>query len=197
MLSLVRLPLMVKTAIRKTSLHIAFLNQFLKTQSFGIDMKFGAIKNIIGSLAPTLGQALAGPLGGTAAAAIASVLGCSTEPKVLEKAVQNATPEQLAQIKRADNDFKVQMKQLDVDVFALQTADTQDARKFFNKDWTARIIAVLCVVFFGCYIFMVTIQPPDANSDAVINLVLGYLGGIVSSIISYYFGSSDTGNSSE
>ena len=154
MLSLVRLPLMVKAAIRKTSLHIASLNQFLKTQSFGIDMKFGAIKNIIGSLAPTLGQALAGPLGGTAAAAIASVLGCSTEPKVLEKAVQNATPEQLAQIKRADNDFKVQMKQLDVDVFALQTADTQDARKFFNKDWTARIIAVLCVVFFGCYIFM-------------------------------------------
>ena len=37
---------------------------------------------------------------------------------------------------------------------------------------------------------MVTIQPPDQNSDAVINLVLGYLGGIVSSVISFYFGSS-------
>ena len=160
-------------------------------------MKFLAIKNIISTLAPTLGQALAGPLGGTAASAIASVLGCSTNPKDLEKAVQAATPEQLSEIKKADNDFKVRMKELDVDVFALETADTQDARKFFNKDWTARAIALLCVLFFGSYIFMVTIQPPDANSDAVINLVLGYLGGIVSSIISYYFGSSQKGNSSE
>jgi hypothetical protein len=160
-------------------------------------MKFDAIKGIIGSLAPTLGTALAGPLGGTAASAIATVLGCDPEPKALEKAVQNATPEQLAEIKRCEQDFKLQMKKLDLDVFALQTADVQDARKFFGKDWTARIIAVLCVLFFGCYIFMVTIQEPNQNSDAVINLVLGYLGGLVSSIISYYFGSSAQGNSSE
>jgi ABC-type enterochelin transport system permease subunit len=84
------------------------------------------------------------------------------------------------------------MKELDVDVFALQTADTQDARKRFSGDWTARLIAVMCVLFFGSYIFMVTIQEPNQNSDAVINLVLGYLGGIVSSIISFYFGASQS-----
>lgn len=155
-------------------------------------MKFGAIKNIIGGLAPTLGQALGGPLGGTAATAIAAVLGCEPEPKAMEKAIQTATPEQLAEIKKAELDFEVRMKELDVDVFTLQTADIQDARKRFSGDWTARLIAVLCVLFFGCYIFMVTIQEPNQNSDAVINLVLGYLGGLVSAIINYYFGASQS-----
>ena len=48
----------------------------------------------------------------------------------------------------------------------------------------------MCVCFFGAYIALVTIQPPDANDDGIVNLVLGYLGGIVSSIISFYYGAS-------
>jgi hypothetical protein len=42
-------------------------------------MNFDAIKNIIGAVAPTLGTALGGPLGGAAASAIAGVLGCDTD----------------------------------------------------------------------------------------------------------------------
>jgi hypothetical protein len=34
-------------------------------------MKFGLIKNMVGALAPTLGSALGGPLGGQAASVIA------------------------------------------------------------------------------------------------------------------------------
>ena len=43
--------------------------------------------------------------------------------------------------------------------------------------------------FLG-YIFLVTLQPPEQNSEALINLVLGYLGGLASAIISFYFGAS-------
>jgi len=153
-------------------------------------MKFDAIKGIIGSLAPTVAQALGGPLAGTAASAIAKVLNCEPEPKALQQAVQNATPEQLAEIKRADNDFAVQMKKLDVDVFALQTADTQHARKSFAGDWTPKIIAILMVMFVGGYITMVTVQPPDANSDTIVSLVLGNLFGVLSTISAFYFGAS-------
>ena len=35
---------------------------------------------------------------------------------------------------------------------------------------------------------------PEQNSEALINLVLGYLGGLASAIISFYFGSSHTGD---
>ena len=115
-------------------------------------MKFGAIKGLIGAVAPTIGQALGGPLGGTAAQAIAQVLGCKPDEKSIEKAVQNATPEQLAEIKKAELDFQARMKELDVDVFKLETADIQNARQAFKGDWTPRFIAIACVLFFGGYI---------------------------------------------
>lgn len=153
-------------------------------------MKFDAIKGLIGAVAPTIGQALGGPLGGAAAQTIASVLGCKPDEKSIANAVQAATPEQLAEIKKAELDFQVQMKKLDVDVFALEAEDVQHARSAFKGDWTPKFIAVACVIFFGGYIALVTIQDPSANDDGIVNLVLGYLGGIVSSIISFYYGAS-------
>jgi hypothetical protein len=153
-------------------------------------VKFDAIKGLIGAVAPTLGQALGGPLGGAAAQTIASVLGCKPDEKSIANAVQAATPEQLAEIKKAELDFQVQMKKLDVDVFALEAEDVQHARSAFKGDWTPKFIAVACVIFFGGYIALVTIQDPSANDDGIVNLVLGYLGGIVSSIISFYYGAS-------
>jgi hypothetical protein len=41
---------------------------------------------------------------------------------------------------------------------------------------------------------MVTLQAPESNDDAIVNLVLGYLGGLVSGIASFYFGSSHNGD---
>jgi len=153
-------------------------------------MKFNAIKGLIGTLAPTIGKALGGPLGGAAAQTIAGVLGCKPDEKSIEKAVQAATPEQLAEIKKAEFDFQARMKELDVDVFKLETEDIQNARSTFKGDWTPKFIAVACVFFFGGYIALVTLQDPAANDDGIVNLVLGYLGGIVSSIISFYYGAS-------
>lgn len=154
-------------------------------------MKFDKIKSIIGAVAPTIGSALGGPLGGAAVQAVAQVLGVDPQqPKQIEQALQQATPEQLAEIKKAELAFEARMKELDVDVFALETKDIQHARVAHKGDWTPRVIALLCVFFFGGYIFSVTFMPPEANSEAVINLVLGYLGGVVSAIVSFYFGAS-------
>ena len=152
-------------------------------------MKFNAIKSLIGAFAPQIGQALGGPLGGAAAQTIAAVLGCSPDEKSLTTAIQNATPEQLAEIKKAELNFERQMKELDVDVFKLETEDAQNARQAFKGDWTPKIIAIALVAFFGAYIALVTLNPGE-NDDGIVNLVLGYLGGLVSSIISFYYGAS-------
>ena len=144
-------------------------------------MKLSILKNLVGTVAPTIGTALGGPMGGMAANMISEVLGCDPEPKKIQKAMETATPEQLAELKKVESDFEVQMKKLDIDLFALETAEVQDARKNFSKDWTARIIGI----------FVVTLQPPEQNSEALINLVLGYLGGLASAIISFYFGASN------
>jgi hypothetical protein len=148
------------------------------------------LKNVIGAVAPSLGAALGGPLGGMASKVICGVLGCEDNPKAIDNAVQQASPEQLLELKKAEQTFEVQMKELDVDIFKLETMDIQDARSKFSKDWTARLIGLLTVGGFMGYIFLVTLQPPEQNSEALINLVLGYLGGLASAIISFYFGAS-------
>tara|TARA_R100001460_G_scaffold3167_7_gene9631 strand:- start:2233 stop:2703 length:471 start_codon:yes stop_codon:yes gene_type:complete len=147
--------------------------------------------NIIGSVAPTLGTALGGPLGGMAGDVISKILGVDNNPASLEKAIATATPEQLMEIKKAEKDFEAKMKELDVDLYKLETQEKQDARKTFSKDWTARIIGIAMVGGFLGYIFLVTLQPPEQNSEALINLVLGYLGGLASAVISFYFGASN------
>ena len=157
-------------------------------------MKFKLLKNVVGNLAPTLGSALAGPMGGMAGNLVAEVLGCDPEPKKIEQAIQNATPEQLMELKKAEKDFEIKMKELDVDIFVMETADIQDARKVFAKDWTPRIFGLVALFGFVGYIFLVTLQPPDANSDTIVSLVLGYLGGLVSAIASFYFGASNKEN---
>tara|TARA_R100000664_G_scaffold4380_1_gene8927 strand:- start:6168 stop:6647 length:480 start_codon:yes stop_codon:yes gene_type:complete len=153
-------------------------------------VKFDLIKNVVGSLAPTLGSALGGPLGGQAASVVAQVLGCKPEPKAINAAVSAATPEQLLELKKAEQEFELQMKELEVDVFALETKDKQDARSKFSKDWTTRFMGMITLSGFMGYIFLVTLQPPEQNSEALINLVLGYLGGLASAVISFYFGAS-------
>ena len=157
-------------------------------------MNFDKIKGLVGSLAPTLGAALGGPVGGAAATMLADVLGCDPTPQKLERALSQATPEQLAEIKKAELDFEVRMKELEVDVFALETKDIQHARESFSEDWTARAIAILSILLFGGYVLLVTLQPADDNDLNVVNLVLGYLGGIVSSVVSFYFGASKSGS---
>jgi Fe2+ transport system protein B len=155
------------------------------------------LKNLVGAVAPTLGSAMAGPLGGMAMGKIAEVLGVSNDQKSIQQALQNATPEQMLELKKAEQEFDVQMKELEVDVFKLETEDKQHARSMFSKDWTARIIGLCTIAGFLGYIFLVTLQPPEQNSEALINLVLGYLGGLASAIISFYFGASHTGDKGE
>ena len=133
------------------------------------------LKNLVGAVAPTLGTAMGGPLGGVAGKVISEALGVPNN-------------------KEAELKFEADMKKMEVDVFALETADKQDARKAFSKDWTARIIGIATIGGFLGYIFLVTLQPPEQNSEALINLVLGYLGGLASAIISFYFGASNTSN---
>ena len=62
-----------------------------------------------------------GPIGGMAANILSEALGVKADPQSIEQAIHNATPQQLLELKKAEKDFEVQMKELDVDVYALQT----------------------------------------------------------------------------
>ena len=152
------------------------------------------LKSIVGVVAPTLAQGLANPAGaisGLAINAIAEKLGIEANPQAVSKALgDHPTKEQMLELQKIEQDFKLEMKQLGLDVYKVQTQDIQNARKTFSGDWTSKILGFITIGGFMGYIFLVTIQPPEQNSEALINLVLGYLGGLASAVISFYFGAS-------
>ena len=85
-------------------------------------MKFNLIKNVVGALAPTLGSALGGPLGGQAAQLLLVYLDVNQIQNLLIK-LSSSTPEQMLELKKAEQNFELQMKELEVDVFKLEVED--------------------------------------------------------------------------
>ena len=82
-------------------------------------LKKGLLKKVVGTIAPTIGSALGGPMGGMAMNMIAEKLGVPNNAQAVEKAIQNATPEQMMEIKKAEQEFDLKMKELDVEVFEI------------------------------------------------------------------------------
>ena len=118
-------------------------------------MKFNKIKSLIGGLVPTIAAGMGSPVAGMAVNMVADALGCKPEPRSIEQAIADATPEQLLRLKEAEQNFEIQMKQMDIDVFALETQDIQDARSKFGNDWTPKVLGLLSMMGFMSYIFFI------------------------------------------
>ena len=97
----------------------------------------------------------------------------------------------MVELKKAEKDFQLKMKEYEIDIYSLETKDTQHAREKFSNDWTPKFLGSLTLVGFIGYIFMITAYPIDDSSDDIVMLILGYLSGIASAVISFYFGSSN------
>ena len=149
------------------------------------------LKSILGSLAPTLGAAIGGPLGGQAGQILSQVLGVPNNQNSIEQAMNNITAEQMIELKKAETDFEVRMRELDVDVFRLETEDVKDAREKFSNDWTPKVLGLVSMFGFMGYIFFITAVPIDDASDDIVMLIIGSLTGIATAVISFYFGSSN------
>ena len=102
-------------------------------------------------------------------------------------------PEKAMLVKQADGDFKDRIREMEIDLesFKAEVDDRKDARAKFSDDPTPKVFAMFALLGFLAYVFLVTIQPPDANDDGVVNLILGYLGGLVSGISAFFFGGSN------
>ena len=150
---------------------------------------------LVGTVAPTLGSALGGPLGGMAGAILSKiVLGKEkgTEAE-LATALANVTPEQLLAIKKADQDFAARMKELDIDVFRLETADVQSARSLFSVNYWPQM--TLSALFVGGYFVIMALYisgrvsiPPEIKDT--VTVLIGIMSASVTAIMAFWFGSS-------
>lgn len=153
-----------------------------------------SVKSVLGAVAPALGTALGGPFGGMAASAIADALGLgqSASDEEIKQTLARATPDQLLAIKKADQEFSLQMKSLDVDFERIAQADRDSARKreIEVKDNIPAILAIAITIgFFGVLGYLLGWGLPNAGGEALL-VMLGSLGTAWSGIIAYYFGSS-------
>jgi hypothetical protein len=98
-------------------------------------MDLGKFGSLIGAIAPTIATALGGPVAGMAVKALSSALfghPNGSEDDIMS-ALAGATPDQITAIKKIDADFKVQMKQLDIDLVKIAADDRRSARKYANR----------------------------------------------------------------
>ncbi|WP_160153332.1 hypothetical protein [Microbulbifer sp. ALW1] len=153
-------------------------------------------KGLVKNVAPTIGAALGGPAAGTAVKFLADrFLGDpEADEKDLAELVLNSSPEQLAELRKLDNEFRVQMRQLDIDVFALEVDDRKDARGMAAKtSLTPQII--LSSLFIAGYFGLIwalfsgqVVMTPDIEKTST--LMLGVITGAIPMILQFWFGSS-------
>lgn len=159
---------------------------------------FDSILPVLGQLAPNIATMIGGPLAGMAVTALAGALGLSPEqskdPATIIAAVQGMTPQIAAAIKKADQDFMIRMKELDLEPEKLGNADRSDARnmEIQTKDYTPKILAfVITAGFFGLLGILCHYTIPPENVR-IIDVILGALASAFLAVIQFYFGSSSS-----
>lgn len=150
-------------------------------------------KSLLGQVAPVIGTALGGPLAGLAVKTVGDALGLknATEEDV-SAGLAVATPEQFAAIKKADQEFARQMKELDIKVEELETKDRDSARSMMiqTKSKTPAILSYFIVILITaiyCYLVMGDYSSLTV-SDLVLGRILGTLDTAFAVVLAYWLG---------
>lgn len=154
-------------------------------------------KGFVRQVAPTIGTVLSGgnPLVGLGISALSNALlgkpdGSEEEISI---AMQNASTEDLAKLREADNTFKIEMKKLGLDEkkLAFDDADSARKREMTVKDKTPAVLAYLLTVMFGGTLGTLIFGPEVAESNkAIVYSMVGSLGTVWIAAMAYYHGSS-------
>lgn len=153
-------------------------------------------KGIVKSVAPTLGAALGGPVAGTAIKFLTDhFLGDEkAQEQDVANLVLNASPEKLLELRSLDTQFKLKMRELDIDVYRLEVEDRKSARDMGIKAGLTAQMA-LSFIFIGGYFALtfslfsgeITLTPAIEKTGT---LMLGVITGSIPMILQFWFGSS-------
>lgn len=152
------------------------------------------IKKIAG-YAPDIAAAIVS--GGTTLPATAlrivskELLGYETDnPDMVQKAINNATPEQMVALQRCNNEFMLRKIELHNQELANQRQDTQDARKQNHGHWMTWLVPLLLIVFSAVLSYgLMRIAIPEDNRDIVF-FIVGQVFALTAAGVTYWVGSS-------
>jgi hypothetical protein len=154
-------------------------------------------KDIVKSVAPVIGTALGGPLGGIATKAISSALFGEDEKlegKALEKKIAlavSSNPDALLKLKKADQDFETRMAELGVDLKKIAADDRNSARDL-QKSTKSLIVPTLAVLTVGCFFAVVfwVLSGKVTLESTLLGFVLGQVSSKAEQVYNFFFGSS-------
>jgi hypothetical protein len=153
------------------------------------------MNDFLKSIAPALGTALLGPMGGIAAKFIADKIGI--DEKTVD-AVSNAisgqklTADQLAGIKLAEIEFQKFCKTNNVDLEKIAAADRDSARTNNVAGGTQNKLFLLSVLLLGtalgCEVWVLFNGYPVHVPEIVVGRILGLMDSIAAAVLAYWFG---------
>ena len=152
-------------------------------------------KEVLKTIAPWIGTALGGPLGGFAVEVATNALGLSEKTTTgLKQALQGLSPEMILTLKQADQSFAIHMQEIGFkqlsDMEALAVADRKDARALLTST-RSNIPAALSVFvttgYFAILVGILTGHMETNNSEAML-LMLGSLTTAWGVVMAFWFG---------
>lgn len=144
------------------------------------------VKNIISTVAPTLGAALGGPLGAMAGNVISAALGGGD----IETMLLEQNPETMLALRKAEQEFLVKLEELGVEKERIAMADRVSARDMAKVNMKPQI--VISAVFLGGYFTVLILRMSGAfevQDDKVVDNLLTALTYGVPLVLAFWFGS--------
>ena len=151
------------------------------------------MNDLLKTIAPLIGSALGGPLGGAAAAFIADKLGLDSKTVKDVSEVLNGNkmnPDQITQIKLAEIEFEKFCKTNAIDLKRLDMENTKDARdmqKQTRSYFPATLSTFVTAGFFG---ILVTMLVWEYKPTEPLLIMLGALGAAFGAVVNFWLGSS-------
>lgn len=152
-------------------------------------------KDVVKTVAPWIGTALGGPLGGLAVEAAASALGISERTTdAVKQAISGMTAEQALALKQADQSFALQMQAMGfkqiTDLEAIAAGDRDSARRMqtaIRSAVPAWLTWFLVGSFIGTLVALFALPVPPTNRDIVVYMV-GQLSGFTAAAVAFWLG---------
>ena len=168
------------------------------------------IGQALAGIAPTIASALlpgvGGVVAGSAIKAVTAALGAPDghPPQDLAKMLESGlAPKDMTALRKADNDFAIQMRELDIKLEDLHREDRSDARQMQVRTRSVvpgALSLIVVAAFIGLvgYVAHEAFNPPmhgAAVDSTLMNLVfsvVSYAAGAATTVLTYWFGSSQS-----
>lgn len=159
------------------------------------------LKKILGNIGCNALSVAVPPFGNMAANVLRDVLDLEDDASDNDilKAVESASPEQVLALKKADNDFKLKMKEMEVDIIKLDKDDKKDARGFAERVGikTVNSLAIantllvsVTISGIGYLVYSEKLAGMDALTASLLTIAIREVFAKQEQIYNFFFGSS-------